>query len=255
MTFTNITATANSDNGIEFNYDTDGAHTLDTVTVNSSGSGIVAARGLASVKSANITADDIGIAMGNKYGGSFQDLVISAKNEGLMINNSDGVSNGYSFANIKATSKNRPAIRVTRSGLLTFSKITATSNNDNVIQLDFGADGAHTFDDITLTNTGGNGKGLSSITGLSSVKNATVASQGIALDIGNKYSMTLDGVLAKSTQSEAIYLRNSGNSPLNYTLKNITISGTGGWNGDGLVVEQSNLVSAENICVLSLIHI
>ena len=78
MTFTNITATANSDNGIEFNYDTDGAHTLDTVTVNSSGSGIVAARGLASVKSANITADDIGIAMGNKYGGSFQDLVISA---------------------------------------------------------------------------------------------------------------------------------------------------------------------------------
>ncbi|WP_076592553.1 right-handed parallel beta-helix repeat-containing protein [Herminiimonas arsenitoxidans] len=260
-TFKNLNITSSTGSGIVLEYNADAAHIFDTVTVNSSDDGIAVARGVGSMKTINVSSTNgIGISVGSKYSAVFQDITVASKKDAFQMVYVENART-HSFTNMTATSQSGKGIYITLSGKLTFNNVVVTANGGNGIELTSNADGAHTFNTVTVTSSGdgitadrgivsmqsvavtAGGAGIV-VYGVSSIKNVNVSSQDIALDIGTPSGITLDGVLAKSAKKTAINLRYG--AAVVHTLKNITVNGA---DKDGIHVESSSQVVADNICV------
>ncbi|CAL60427.1 hypothetical protein; Putative Pectin lyase domain; putative exported protein [Herminiimonas arsenicoxydans] len=217
-TFRKLDITSSADGGIHTEYNADAAHVFDTVTVNSTGVGIAASRGVASMKNVTVTSSsDIGITLSSKYSALFEAVKVSAKNDGLVITTQDA-SSSLTFVDIEASSQAGAAINLQR-GIASMTRVKVTSGNAGIV-----------------------------LYGASLLKDIDASAKNIALDIGSQSAVNLNGVIAKSTADKAILLRDNGGGEYIHTLKNITIAGAG---SDGINVQKSAQVNAENICVQS----
>jgi MSHA biogenesis protein MshQ len=213
-----IISTADAGGGISIGYNADTAHVFDTVTVTSAGMGIVATRGAASMKNITVTSsNDVGISLSSKYSTLFETVKVSAKNDGLVVTTQD-LSSALTFVDIEASSQTGAAVNI-RRGIASMTRVKVSSGNAGIV-----------------------------LFGASLLKDIDTRATGIALDIGSQSAVNLTGAIAKSTADKAILLRDNGGGEYNHTLKNITIIGAG---DDGLRVEKSAQLNAENICVQS----
>ncbi len=263
-TFKQLNITSSAGSGINVGHNADAAHVFDTVTVNSFDDGIVAVRGVDSMEAINVSSSNgVGITVGSKYKATFEDMTVTAQKTAFQMNYVENAQ-PHSFKDLTLTSQSGRGMYVDLSGKLTFNTVVVTSNGGNGIELTSNANGAHTFNTVTVTSTGDGIKAdrglvfMQSVTvtaggagialyDVSSIKTASISSQGVALNISNPSSVTLDGVLAKSANATAINL-DYGTTAGVHNLKNITINSAG---VDGLEVSRSSKVIADNICVNS----
>lgn len=224
-TFKNVAATSSTQMAIYIAWNAaSGGHVFEDVTAIGGSWGIYVDGGVERLTNVNAEGKSRGaITMGNKYATTFSNVTAISSggyDHGIFINAAYATNHPYTFTKVTASGNNR-GINIDRSGKVTMTDVTATATGEYAIYLNWNADGAHVFDNVTATGS----TGLSLQRGAASLKNVTATgTSGSAIWMGNKYAATFDTVTASAPNHRGIEIANSDAVNNLYTFTNVKVT-------------------------------
>lgn len=243
ISFKNVNVTSSNENAIELEWDSDGAHIFDTVTVDAHKKGIYSANGGATFSNVSVTARDKGIEMNPKYDAVFSNVTVTSSNEAGIQLGWVATGKTLNFSDVTVSAK-KQGIYVDVSGKVTFTNVAVASGNDDAIYLGWDTTGAHVFD--TVTASSGNGRGIYSAHGGVTFKDLTVTATKDAIEIGPEYDAIFTNISATSSDDDGIHM-NWVSTGRTLTLSGLDISAK----DRGIYVDTSAALSIRNSVISS----
>ena len=266
-TFSNVTATAGTSNGIHvqrsgkitmadvqvtggtsgsgifLDWDANGSHDLQNITAIGGIYGVYSARGGTILKNVTATAGtNSAIYLGNRYSATLDTITATASSgdRGIYIANSDGGTNTYSLTTVTVKSKGT-GVDVAQSGKLTLNAVSVESSNGMGIQFGYNADGAHDLSNISIKSANIGLNAQRGLTKLADFSIETTANTGI-----NSLSRRDQTIQRGTIKSVGSGIEVAHDAEVKFTAEDLMIE-TGGQYGISLAGSSSATI--QRVCI------
>ena len=173
---------------------------------------------------------------------TIKNLTIVSSTYGIRDNND--ASGSHTFENLAFNTSDTSIYLSNHANACTFKNLAITTNISG-IYLDWYIDGAHTFQDITISAR--DYYGIYTVRGAGSFSNVTITSGSTGIHLGSKYLATFNTISVKNRAGYGINLNNTENYSYNHTFKNLSINSY----DTGLYVEQGKKVTVQDSTITS----